>query len=166
MIYTEILISKLKFIEKNKGLSSYKYKKAKKQFLKESYEKIDLIKEKCFLIKYNDLLELFTLINAKGLNPSDFSSEMEDDYVSFRYYIPGCIEVNVKLSRDIHEKRFEMIIHEIPFSYTASYEISDTIKFADYEEEKDSALFALVNKLLLMEYTDYLKNVIIDYGEK
>lgn len=158
-MYTSILLTKksLKEQYKSKILLKYMTKKLYKKTLKNVF---DNMLENHFIFKYDDLMELYKLLD---INETKTNIEIVDDnydYLTIILLEDNIISIRIDIS--VSEHTIYLTVEELSIGYTMKYDFKDKMRFSMYHQEskdKDQQLIALCNTILVKAYISELMTV-------
>lgn len=162
MLYTQLLVDKYFLQKKYKG---WKLKKEITRY-KSKLESIiyKAIEDKDFIIKFDELYELYILIKDYNYEDSNICiiENTNSNILSFALEIKDIIHIRIDL--DPIKKDFRIRCKEIQIYYSIDYVFHINVKYNDYNEdskEKDKQLMQYINNLLYSAYLRFL-NIALD----
>lgn len=148
-MYTRILLINKYFKEKYKN--KFFYNLAKKRYYKKHLKRIfNSIRENYFIFKYDNLVELYKLLEDIGYD--NYTYIVDDDYLYNTIILqePGIIKIRIDIA--LEEHTVILSVKEEILKYELKYKFNGKLKYNMYNEEskdKDQELITLCNLLLI-----------------
>ena len=154
-MYTRILLLKREMENTLKKNFLYKYKK--KRFYKKNIVPIfNNIVNNCFMFRYDNIVELYTLVRDIGNNK--YFSIVDDDYDYNTIVIELYDILKIRIDIGIDIKKIKITINELSLDYTVCYIFRDKLRFSSYKD-KDQELINLCNEILVKGYIALLYKI-------
>lgn len=157
----------------------YEDKLLSKRLMKNYFNKVvqPMIDRYCnnlFIFKYDDLMELYKLIQIYGSTDILYLLDDTYDYITIVLEEKNILKVRIDLS--LSSRKIKISINELALDYSFKYEFKDRIRFKTYHEDtkdKDQQLISISNDLLVSIYGKLLRklfweeniNSIYDYNK-
>ena len=161
-MYTVILL--IREYVKNKYEGKFLSKRLKKNYFNKVVQPmIDRYCNNLFIFKYDDLMELYRLIEICGSTETIYILDDEYDYITIAFEEKDILKVRIDLG--MSNRNIKISIDEIALKYSLKYEFRDRIRFKTYHEDtkdKDQQLISISNDLLVSIYGKLLKRLFWD----
>ena len=158
-MYTRILLINKYFKEKYNNNLLYRIVKKVyyNRYLKKTFNSI---RENYFVFKYDNLIELYKLVEDTGSNKYVYIED--DDYLYKTLIIenPGIIKMRIDIGLDSHI--IILTVNEFILKYELQYQFSTKLKYNMYHEDskdKDQDLISLCNLLLIDVFINKLEYI-------
>lgn len=162
-MYTRILLLNKYFKENYKN--KFLYNLSKKKYYKKQLKKVfDYMRENYFIFKYDNLVELYKLLEDIGYD-EDYVYILDDDYLYNTIILnePGIVKIRIDIS--LEDRTVIITIEEKILEYQLKYKFNGKLKYNMYNEdskEKDQELITLCNLLLTNVLIDKLNTLYWD----
>ena len=113
-----------------------------------------------FIFKYDDLMELYRLIETCGSTGTIYLLDDEYDYITIVLEEKNILKVRIDLG--MSNRNIKITIEEVALKYSLKYEFKDRIRFKTYHEDtkdKDQQLISISNDLLVSIYGKLLRRL-------
>lgn len=162
-MYTRILLLKRDMESTLKKNFLYNYKKNK--FYKNNILPIfDNISKNGFMFKYDNIIELYTLVRDIG-GCKQFEIVDDDyDYNTIMIELYDILKIRIDIRID-KIREIKITINELSLDYTTSYTFTDKLRFKTYHDEtkdKDQELINMCNEILIKGYISLLHRVFFE----
>ena len=158
-MYTVILL--IREYVKNKYEGKFLSKRLKKNYFNKVVQPmIDRYCNNLFIFKYDDLMELYRLIQTCGSTSILYLLDDEYDYITIVLEEKNILKVRIDLS--LSSRNIKISIYENALEYSLNYEFKDRIRFRTYHEDtkdKDQQLISVSNDLLVSVYGKLLRRL-------
>lgn len=158
-MYTVILLLR-KFANEKYANKFFKKYHEKKYFNKIVSPMINRYCKNLFIFRYDELMELYKLLDSTQSNDIIYLLDDEYDYITIVLEEKDILKIRIDIS--ISSRNVKLSIDEIALKYSLRYEFKDKIRFRTYHEEtkdKDQQLISVSNDLLVSVYSKLLRRL-------
>lgn len=167
-MYTRILLINKYF--KGKYKNNFLYNLTKKIYYKRHLEKMfNSIRQNYFIFKYDNLIELYKLLENTGSNKYVYI--VDDDYNYNTIILEEKGIINIRIDIGLEEHMVILTVRESILNYELKYKFNGKLKYNMYNEdskEKDQDLISICNLLLTNVLVNKLEKLYwsIDSGKE
>lgn len=158
-MFTVILLLR-KFANEKYGNKILRKYHEKKYFKKIVSPMIDRYCKNLFMFRYDELMELYKLLDSCDHNKTIYLLDDEYEYITIVLEEKDILKIRIDIS--VNSRNIKLSIEEMALKYSLKYEYKDRIRFKTYHEEtkdKDQQLISISNDLLVSIYNRLLKRL-------